>query len=191
MKLRVLALDVDGMIAVDARFDDDLAAAIRDVRCGGVMTVLVSGRMLADIQALHPAPDLFDAIVAESGAVVQMANAASPSVLARGPDAALVAELERRNVPHRSGLCMIEADTAATPDVLAALFALGSPHGITFERGKLTVLPHGVNKASGLSEAVWRLGASLHNDHRHRRGRGPYAVRVAHLVAYVAGNGRA
>jgi hydroxymethylpyrimidine pyrophosphatase-like HAD family hydrolase len=163
VKLRVMALDVDGTIAVDARFDDDLAAAIRDVRRAGVMTVLVSGRVLPEIQALLPAPDLFDAIVAESGAVVQMANSASPIVLARGPDAAFVAELDRRNVAHRSGLCMVEADTAAAPDVLAGLLALGSPHGITFGRGRLTVLPHGVSKASGLSEAVWRLGASLHN----------------------------
>ncbi len=45
MKLRVLALDIDGMIAVDARFDDDLAAAIREVRGSGVMTVLVSARI--------------------------------------------------------------------------------------------------------------------------------------------------
>jgi len=163
MKVRVLALDVDGTIATGARFDDDLAAAIRDVRRAGVMTVLVSGRMLAEIQALLPAPDLFDAIVAESGAVVQMAKGVSPTVLARGPEPAFVAELERRAVPYRSGLCMVEADTAAAIDVLAGLLALGSPHGITFDRDRLTVLPHGVGKASGLSEAVWRLGASLHN----------------------------
>ena len=163
MKLRVLALDIDGTIAVDARFDDDLAAAIRDVRCAGIMTVLVSGRMLAEIQALLPESDLFDAIVAESGAVVQMAYGANPTVLARGPDAALVAELDRHNVAYRSGLCVVEADTTAAPDVLAGLLAVGSPHGITFDRGRLTVLPHGVSKASGLSEVVWRLGASLHN----------------------------
>jgi hydroxymethylpyrimidine pyrophosphatase-like HAD family hydrolase len=163
VKLRVLALAVDGAIGVGTRFDDDLATAIRDVRRAGVMTVSVSGRMLAEIQALLPAPDLFDAIVAEGGAVVQIANGASTTVLARGPDAAFVAELARRNVPHRSGLCMVEADTAAAPDVLAGLLTLRSPRGITFDRGRLAVLPHGVSKASGLSEAVWRLGASLHN----------------------------
>jgi hydroxymethylpyrimidine pyrophosphatase-like HAD family hydrolase len=60
VKLRVLALAVDGTIAANARFDDDLAAAIRDVRRAGVMSVLVSGQMLAEIPALLPAPDLFD-----------------------------------------------------------------------------------------------------------------------------------
>jgi len=84
-------------------------------------------------------------------------------VLARGPDVALVAELRRRNVAHRSGLCMVEVDAAAAPDVLAGLHALGLPHGISFDRGKLMLLPHGVSKASGLSEAIFLLGASLHN----------------------------
>jgi hydroxymethylpyrimidine pyrophosphatase-like HAD family hydrolase len=163
MRLRVLALDVDGTIDVEARFDEDLAAALREVRGAGLLTVLVSARMLADIEALIPAPDLFDAIVAESGCVVQMANGAPPTVLARGPDAALVAELDRRNVAHRSGLCTVEADAAAAPEVLAGLLAVGSPHGITFDHDRLTILPQGVGKASGLSEVVWRLGASLHN----------------------------
>jgi hydroxymethylpyrimidine pyrophosphatase-like HAD family hydrolase len=91
VKVRVLALDFDGTIAVDARLDDEVAGALRDVRRAGVMIVLVSGRMLEDIQGTVHAPDLFDAIVAEGGAVVQMSNGASPTVLARGPDAALLA----------------------------------------------------------------------------------------------------
>jgi haloacid dehalogenase-like hydrolase len=92
-----------------------------------------------------------------------MANGASPTVLARGPDAALVAEFDRRNVAYRRGLCMVDVDAAAAPDVLTGLHALGSPHGLSFDRGRLMILPHGVSKGSGLTEAVWRLGASLHN----------------------------
>jgi hydroxymethylpyrimidine pyrophosphatase-like HAD family hydrolase len=163
VKLRVLALALDGTIAVEGPLDGDVANALREARRAGIMTVLVSGRMLPDIQPLLPSRDLFDAIVAESRAVVQVANGASPTVLARGPDAALVAELHRRNVAHRSGLCMVDVDAAAAPDVLAGLHALGSPHGISFDRSRLMVLPYGVSKATGLTEVVWRLGASLHN----------------------------
>lgn len=65
MKVRVLALDFDGTIAVDGRLDGEVPDAIRDARQADVMTVLVSERMLADVQALLPAPDLFGAIVAE------------------------------------------------------------------------------------------------------------------------------
>jgi hypothetical protein len=99
VKLRVLALALDGTIAVEGRLDGDVANALREARRAGIMTVLVSERMLPDIQPLLPSRDLFDAIVAESGAVVQMANGASPTVLARGPDAA-PAERGRSGLPH-------------------------------------------------------------------------------------------
>jgi hypothetical protein len=105
VKVRLLALDFDGTIAVDGRLDGEVADAIRDARQADVMTVLVSERMLADVQALLPAPDLFDAIVAEGGAVVQMSNGASPNVLARGPDAALLAEIR-----HPTGADRIRDD---------------------------------------------------------------------------------
>jgi hydroxymethylpyrimidine pyrophosphatase-like HAD family hydrolase len=77
VKLRVLALALDGTIAVEGRLDRDVANALREARRAGIMTVLVSGRILPDIELLLPSRDLFDAIVAESGAVVQMANGAS------------------------------------------------------------------------------------------------------------------
>lgn len=128
MKLRVLALALDGTIAVEGRLDRDVANALREARRAGIMTVLVSGRMLPDIELLLPSRELFDAIVAESGAVVQMANGASLRC-PRGPDAALVAELDRRNVAHRRGLCMVEVDAAAAPDVLTGLHALGCRTG--------------------------------------------------------------
>ena len=163
MKLRVLALDFDGTIAVNGRLDRSVADAIRDARRAGVMTVLVSGRMLTDVQSVLPAPDLFDAIVAENGAVVQVQDAAHPIILARGLNPVLVAELRRRGVHPQSGRCMTEFDAEAAPDVVASLHALDIPYGVGFERGKLLVLPQGVGKASGLGEAVWRLGSSLHN----------------------------
>jgi hypothetical protein len=163
VKVRALAVAIDATIAVDGRLDGGVADAMRDARRAGIMTVLVSGRLLTEVQAVLPRPDLFDAIVAEGGAVVLMPNGQGPSVLAPGPDAALVAELERRNVAYRSGVCMLETDAVSALHVVAVLQTLGSPHGISFDGGRLRVLPHGVSKASGLGEAVWRLGASLHN----------------------------
>ena len=38
--------------------------------------------------------------------------------------------------------------------------AHGLPLAITFNLGRLMVLPDGVSKASGLQEALWRLRAS-------------------------------
>jgi hypothetical protein len=163
MKLRVLAFDFDGTIALDGRLDGAVAEALREARRAGVRTVLVSSRTLDDLHALLPVRELFDAVVAENGGVVQLRDPAPPVVLGRGPDPVLVAELRRRGVHARTGSCVLEVDAVAAPDVVASLHSLGIPYGIAFERGKLLVLPPGVGKACGLSEAVWRLGCSLHN----------------------------
>jgi hypothetical protein len=125
--------------------------------------VLVTGRILSDLQPLLPSPDLFDAIVAENGAVLQLPHDPHPIVLSPALDAALVAELSRRRITHRCGTCIVEAAAAASHDVLAIVQTLGLPYGISFNRDRLMVLPCGISKAVGLFGAVWRLGASLHN----------------------------
>lgn len=163
MKLGVIALDLDAATAADGRLVGGVAEALREARRTGVKTVLVSGRMLPDTLAVLPESHVFDAIVAESGAVLEMPSVAVPSALAAGPDAALLAELTRRNVAHRTGFCMVESDAVTAADVFAALRALGATHGISLDCRRLTILPQGVSKATGLGEAVWRLGASLHN----------------------------
>ena len=163
MRIRVLALDFDNTIAVNDRLDHDVAAALQEARGSGVLRVLVTGRILSDLQPLLPSPDLFDAVVAENGAVLQLVHDPHPIALSSAPDPALVAELNRRRIAHRCGICIVEAAAAASHDVLTIVQTLGLPHGISFNRDRLMVLPHGVNKAEGLREAVWRLGASLHN----------------------------
>ncbi|MGO9119253.1 MAG: HAD hydrolase family protein [Desulfomonilaceae bacterium] len=159
----MLALDFDNTIAVNDRLDHDVAAALHEARGGGVMRVLVTGRILSDLQALLPSPDLFDAIVAENGAVLQLAPDPHLIALGGGPDAALVAEFSRRGIAHRCGICIVEAAAAASHDVLTTVQTLGLAYSISFNRDRLMVLPQGITKAEGLREAVWRLGASLHN----------------------------
>lgn len=163
MRIRVLALDFDNTIAVNDQLDNDVAAALQEARGSGMLRVLVTGRILSDLQPLLPTPNLFDAIVAENGAVLQFAHEPHPIVLSRGPDAALLGELSRRRIAHRCGLCIVEAAADTSHDMLTILKTLGLPHCIIFNRDRLMVLPQGVSKAEGLREAVWRLGASLHN----------------------------
>jgi hydroxymethylpyrimidine pyrophosphatase-like HAD family hydrolase len=57
-----------------------------EARGAGVVTILVTGRMLVDVRARLPARDLFDAIVAEGGAVVAMSTAASHRRRLHGDD---------------------------------------------------------------------------------------------------------
>ncbi len=57
MRIRVLALDFDNTIAVNDRLDHEVAALLHEARGGGILRVLVTGRILSDLQPLLPSPD--------------------------------------------------------------------------------------------------------------------------------------
>jgi hydroxymethylpyrimidine pyrophosphatase-like HAD family hydrolase len=163
VKPRVLALDFDGTIAVNDTIDVDVAAAIHEARGAGLLVVLVTGRILGDLEArLWGAPP-FDAIVAENGAVLKLPDLPSSMTLTQEPDPRFLAEVRRRGIRHVSGQCVVEAGADAAPQIVEIIHSLGLPLGIMFNLGRLIVLPHGVSKASGLQEALWRLRASVHN----------------------------
>ena len=162
MKPRVFALDFDGTIAVNGALDVDVAAAIQEARGAGLLVVLVTGRILSDLEALFCTPPPFDAVVAENGAVLRLPTL-PPITLSQEPDPRFLAELRKREIRHQSGQCVVEAAADAAPQVVEIIRDLGLPLAIAFNLGRLMVLPHGVSKASGLQEALWRLRASVHN----------------------------
>jgi hydroxymethylpyrimidine pyrophosphatase-like HAD family hydrolase len=156
-------VDFDGTIAEDDVLDRDAADAIQRARAAGILAILATGRILEDLDRLLPSQPLFDAVVAENGAVLRLASQASPTVLARSPHPAFLESLERSGVRHRSGLCVVEAAADSAPRVLDSIRHLGAPLALSFNRDRLMVLPEGVTKGSGLQEALWRLRASGHN----------------------------
>jgi hydroxymethylpyrimidine pyrophosphatase-like HAD family hydrolase len=163
VKPRVLALDFDGTIALNNTIDPDVSAAIKEARHAGLLVVLVTGRILSDLESLVRGSTLFDAIVAENGAVLQLPHLEASVTLSQAPDPGFLAELRTQGIWHRTGYCIVEADAAAAPQIVEIIRDLGVPLAITFNLGRLMVLPHGVSKASGLKEALWRLRASVHN----------------------------
>lgn len=163
MKPRVLALDFDGTIAENDTIDGDVAAAIHEARSAGLLVLLVTGRSLSDLDALSCSAPQFDAIVAENGALLRFPNLPSPILLSRSPDYRFLAELRSRGILHRRGQCVVDAGADVAPQIVEVIRSLGLPLGITFNLGRLMVLPHGVSKASGLREALWRLRTSVHN----------------------------
>ncbi|HLU37816.1 MAG TPA: HAD-IIB family hydrolase, partial [Planctomycetota bacterium] len=93
MKLRVLALDYDGTIAVDGKVSPELVAALHRARAQGVVLVLVTGRILDDLRALFGDLGVFDAVVAENGAVLAIPGAGRSTALAPPVPAAFVEAL--------------------------------------------------------------------------------------------------
>jgi hydroxymethylpyrimidine pyrophosphatase-like HAD family hydrolase len=162
-KLGLLALDYDGTIAEQGRLDAEVRRALVEARARATTLVLVTGRILADLQRLMRGLDLFDAVVAENGALLHFPRTGRSTLLACPPDPAFAAELGRRQVPFLAGECVVELDAHHAPLALAALRELELPLALLFNRGRLMVLPQAVSKATGLREAARALRVSLHN----------------------------
>ena len=124
--------------------------------------MLVTGRILADLRRVLTEEDLFDAIVAENGAVLAFPNGRT-RVLGRPASRELLSELCERRVECAFGDCVIEADAAAAPKILEAIRKLELPLMLVFNRSRVMVLPQGINKATGLREALNTMRLSLHN----------------------------
>lgn len=163
MKLRVLAVDYDGTIAVDGRLDPAVRAAIDQARQRGFVVVLVTGRILDDLRCLVGDLRLFDAVVAENGAVVAFPAAGRSTQLAPALPQAFAAELQRRGVRVRAGLCVIEIAAADGTVALQVLRSMELPLTLHFNRDRAMVLPQAVSKATGLREALRTLRLSAHN----------------------------
>lgn len=162
MKFGVLALDYDGTIARDGVLDPEVRAAIAEVRARGIAVLIVTGRILSELE--HFAGDLHfvDAVVAENGAVLWFPNGHS-RLLGSVSSLAFVQELRRRGLDFKAGQSVVELDAGAAPQVLAVIRELELPLVLLFNRGRLMVLPQSVSKGMGLREALATLRLSAHN----------------------------
>ncbi|MBI3965251.1 MAG: HAD family hydrolase [Chloroflexi bacterium] len=163
MKLQVLALDYDGTIADDGALDPDNRAAIAEARASGIFVVLVTGRMLTDLQDLVSDLSFVDGIVAENGAVIFFPAKERSLLLGSPPPEELLVTLEQAGVAIRVGECVVEADADDSPAILAAVRTLELPLTLVFNSGRVMVLPQGITKAAGLRELLRASRLSEHN----------------------------
>jgi len=162
MKFGVLALDYDGTIARDGVLDPEVRSAIADVRKHGIAVVIVTGRILAELEQVAGDLHFVDAVVGENGAVMWFANGHTRQ-LAYSTSIQFLQELGRRGLEFKAGQSVVELDAAAAPQVLTIIRELELPLVLLFNRGRLMVLPQAVSKGAGLREALATLRLSVHN----------------------------
>jgi hydroxymethylpyrimidine pyrophosphatase-like HAD family hydrolase len=162
MKFGVLALDYDGTIAQGGVLDPEVRSAIAEVRTHGIAVVIVTGRILAELEQVAGDLHFVDAVVGENGAVMWFANGYTRQ-LAHSASIQFLQELGRRGLEFKAGQCVVELDAAAAPQVLAIIRELELPLVLVFNRSSLMVLPQSVGKGAGLREALATLRLSVHN----------------------------
>ena len=163
MKLSVLALDYDGTIARGDVLDPSVRAAIASARTNGIITLLVTGRILSELERVAGPLHFVDGIVAENGAVLYFPDSGHTSVLAPTVPAPFVVELGRRGIPHTAGQCLTDASTVDAPRLLQVIQQLELPLVLAFNAGRVMALSQGVSKATGLRTALEMLRLSPRN----------------------------
>jgi len=164
MIVHVLAVDYDGTIAEQGRVAPATAAALARVRESGRRCILVTGRMLPDLRSVCPDVDsMFDAVVAENGALLYLPERREVRPLGDAPEPALVEALRRRGIRIDLGTSIIASDEEYAEPALAAIRETGVERTLVFNKGALMLLPGGVTKGTGLGAALAAMELSPHN----------------------------
>lgn len=157
-----VAVDYDGTLSRGPRPTFEALNAVAAVRDRGYKVVLVTGRILAELRADFPDVDQhFDCIVGENGAV--LSSRQGTRLLTSPVDTSLEHDLLTQGIPVRRGEVLLALDSIHDELVTSVIDRLGLECQIVRNRGALMVLPAGVNKGSGLSDALADLGISPHN----------------------------
>lgn len=163
MRYLALATDYDGTLTRDSHVDDATLAALGRLRASGRRVILVTGRRLDDLLEVCNCIDHFDYVVAENGAHLYEPATRDSTLLAEPPPQAFVAALRARGVqPLEVGQVIVATHAPHESAVMDTIREFGLELQVIFNREAVMVLPPGVNKASGLKQALRRLGMSPH-----------------------------
>ena len=158
MRFLALATDYDGTLATDGAVEPETVAALRRLAAIGRTLILVTGRQLNDLLRVFPDAGLFDAIVAENGAVLYRPGSGDTRVLAPPPPADFVETLQRRRVePLWRGQVVVATVQPNDTAVVEVIRELGLDMQVILNKGSVMVLPASVDKASGLRAALDEL----------------------------------
>ena len=158
MRFLALATDYDGTLATEGVVDPQTVTALRRLAATGRKLILVTGRQLNDLLRVFPDAQLFDAVVAENGAVLHRPATGDTRVLAPPPPAHFVETLRRRRVePLWRGQVVVATVQPNDTAVVDVIRELGLDLQVILNKGSVMVLPASVDKATGLRAALDEL----------------------------------
>jgi HAD superfamily hydrolase (TIGR01484 family) len=161
LRWAALASDYDGTLANGGRVAPATLEALAQVRHSRRKLVLVTGRELKELFDVFPPIAIFDRVVAENGAVIYDPGSGKRRVLAPRPPRKLVSALAARRLkPLSIGHAIVATSRAQQRVVSKVVDELGLPLELILNKRSLMVLPQGVNKASGLLDALHEIGVA-------------------------------
>lgn len=153
-----IAFDYDGTLAKDGIVSDAVIQSLRDLSRAGLKLLIVSGRILEDLQSVFPQMAMFDKVVVENGAVLHTPSSNETRLLTHPAPIQLYEKLTKVGAEPTLGLAVVATWRPFEKHTRMAIQRLGLNHTMIFNKGALMVLPPGVDKATGLNIALDELG---------------------------------
>src|SRR5438067_9347926 len=163
MRFVALATDYDETLADHGTVLPSMEQALDRLRASGRKLLLVTGRDLDDLLQVFRRVDLFDAVVAENGALLYLPARKHERRLAEPPPGEFALALGRQGVPITTGRVIVATRVPHETTVLEEIRRQGLELQVIFNKGAVMVLPSGVNKGTGLKHALTELRLSPHN----------------------------
>jgi HAD superfamily hydrolase (TIGR01484 family) len=159
MHFLALAVDFDGTIAEHGNVPGEVCEALLTLKNSGRKLLLITGRELQALKHQFSRLDLFDLVVAENGALLYDPATDTEELIADPASTELVGRLRDKGVsPLSVGRSVVATWHPFEDAVISSIRELGLELHITFNKDAIMVLPPSVNKASGLSAALLKLG---------------------------------
>jgi hydroxymethylpyrimidine pyrophosphatase-like HAD family hydrolase len=159
MRYVCLASDYDGTLAAEGVVAPETVRALERLVGSGRQLILVTGRILAELQGVFPRLDLCSLVVAENGAVLYSPSSGEERLLAApAPDELILALHHRGVTPLDVGRVMMSTLQPHDVSVRDEVERRGLDLQLIYNKGSVMVLPRGVNKATGLAAALSSLG---------------------------------
>src|SRR2546423_10314625 len=164
MRFVTFATDYDETLAGKGIVEPRTLAALEHVKSSGRKLLLVTGRDLDDLVQVFPEHAIFDAIVAENGALLYVPGSKKEKRLAEPPPPEFAETLRRHGAtPLSVGRVIVATRVPYETVVIEEIRRLGLELQIIFNKGAVMVLPAGVHKGTGLRAALAGVQLSSHN----------------------------
>lgn len=153
-----LATDYDGTLAENGKVSASTLEALNRFKARDGKLILVTGRVLPELEEVFPEVGVFDLVVAENGALLYWPTSGKTRLLAPPPPPAFAEKLAKLGAePLSVGQCIVATRTPHETAVQKTIEEMRLELSIIFNKGAVMVLPNGVSKATGLSAALAAL----------------------------------
>jgi hydroxymethylpyrimidine pyrophosphatase-like HAD family hydrolase/CheY-like chemotaxis protein len=161
--LKVLATDLDGTLAQDGVVSPQTWDLLHHAKTFGFTLILATGRVIDNFINEGPFAELFEAIVAEDGAVVFFPRRNLVKLPFGRLSSLVVQRLEEMNIPMERGMSIVATRRPYDEAILKVLQEVNVGVTIEYNYGAVMLLPPGATKGTGLAYALQELGYSPRN----------------------------